>query len=563
MFALRTCFSETECGTVQKSSLREKAKEFKRLKNEPLLLAVILLVSAFTAFFVIWPVWKLITVARPSDYAILVETPRWMRALGNSLVMMALSALSCTVVAFIFAYTITRLDVPMKKFFRFITLLPIVSPPFIVALSYILLFGVQGIITKQVLGLHVDIYGRFGLWVVQTITFFPYAFSVIFGVMQKVSPNLEYAAYNMGASRWRVFMDVLLPLCRPGIAGGALMAAIQVLTDFANPIMIGGDLALLPTEAYMQVVGWYDMKTASILAVLLLLPSFAAFFIQRFWVGRRSYVTVTGKEVSLKPYPPHPLVKWGMFGLCCLISLFVVLVYGTLLYGSFTKAIGYDWSLTLANYAYVWDKFRQIWNSIKFSALSALCAALLGLILAYIVQKKQVGVNRLLDFLAVLPSAVPGMFLGLSYVIAFNSPPLKLTNTSFIMVLALTFWNLPTCYSSSNAGIQQISDSVEDAALNLGANSFRSFRDVILPLLRIPFLSGFVLSFLRSVTCLSVIIFIYSPSTAVGTTSILGLVSYGQWGAASAFTVVLISIAFAVLYTAEHFLSKRGASLNL
>ena len=541
----------------------EKFKEFKRLKNEPLLLIAIVLIIAFTSYFVIWPVWQLVTISPPAEYKVLVETPRWLRALGNSLVMMVISTLSCTAVAFIFAYTMTRLDVPFKKFFRFITLLPVVSPPFIVALSYILLFGVSGIVTKQLLGLHVDIYGRLGLWIVQTITFFPYAFSVIYGVMGKVSPNLEYAAYNMGASRWKTFRDVLWPLCRPGVAGGALMAAIQVLTDFGNPIMIGGDLALLPTEAYMQVTGWYDMKTAAILATLLILPSFAIFFLQRFWVGRRSYVTVTGKEISLQPYAPHPVVKWGLFGFCCLIAAFVILVYGTLLYGAFTKAVGYDWSLTTANFQYVWDKFHQIWNSIKFSALAALFAALLGMILAYIVQKKQVGVNRALDFLAVLPSAVPGMFLGLSYVIAFNTPPLKLTNTGSIMVLALLFWNLPTCYSASVAGIQQISDSVEDAALNLGANSFQSFRDVILPLLQIPFLSGFVLSFLRSVTCLSVIIFIYSPSTAVGTTSVLGLVTFGKWGAAAAFTVVLIAIAFAVLYAAEHFLKKWGASLNL
>ena len=541
----------------------DRFKEFKRLKNEPLLLAAILAIILFTGYFVVWPVWQLMTVAQPAEYRILVETPRWMRALANSLYMMVISTVSCTAVAFVFAYTMTRLDVPFKKLFRFVTLLPIVSPPFIVALSYILLFGVQGIITKGLLGLQADVYGRFGLWMVQTVTFFPYAFSVIYGVMEKVSTNLEYAAYNMGASRWKVFRDVFWPLCRPGVAGGALMAAINVLTDFGNPLVIGGDLALLPTEAYMQIVGWYDMKTASILATVLLLPSFAIFAINRFWAGRRSYVTVTGKEISLHPYPVPRLVKWACFGFCMLVSVFVLLVYGTLFVGAFTKTWGYDWSFTAANFRFVWDKFTQIWNSIKFAVLSAGFASLLAMALAYIVQKKPVGVNKLLDFLAVLPSAVPGMFLGLSYVIAFNAPPLKLTNTGFIMVLALMFWNLPTCYSASIAGIQQIGDSVEDAALNLGASSFRSFRDVILPLLKIPFLSGFVLSFLRSVTCLSVIIFIYSPSTAVGTASILGLVSYGQWGAAAAFTVVLISIAFAVLFLAEYLLGKQGSRLNL
>jgi iron(III) transport system permease protein len=538
-------------------------KELKRLKNEPLLFAVILFIIAFVTYFVIWPVWRLISAAELKNYSILFKSPRWIRALGNSLYMMIVSTISCTAVAFVFAYTLTRLDVPLKKFFRFITLLPIVSPPFIVALSYILLFGVQGLITKQIFGLKADIYGRFGLWIVQTITFFPYAFSVIFGVISKVSPNMEYAAYNIGASRRRVFTDILWPLCRPGVAGGALMAAIQVLTDFGNPLVIGGDLALLSTEAYMQVVGWYDMKTAAVLATLLLLPSFIIFMLQRFWVGCRSYVTITGKEASLTPYPPHPAVKWGMFSFCCFISLFVIAIYGILFYGSFSKAIGFDWSLTVINYSYVWEKSSQIWNSIRFSAISAFCAAMLGSILAYIVHKKTIGVNRLLDLLAVIPSAVPGMFLGLSYVIAFNSPPFKLTNTSFIMVLALMIWNLPACYSASVAGIQQISNSIEDAALNLGADSLRGFRDIIMPLLRIPFLSGFVLSFLRSVTCLSVIIFIYAPSTAVGTVAILGLVSYGQWGAAAAFTIVLITIAFTVLYIAEYFLRKRGSGLNL
>jgi iron(III) transport system permease protein len=381
--------------------------------------------------------------------------------------------------------------------------------------------------------------------------------------MGKISTNLEYAAYNMGASRWHVFKDVFWPLCRPGVAGGVLMAAINVLTDFGNPIMIGGDLALLPTEAYMQIVGWYDMKTAAILASALMIPSFVIFILNRFWVGRRSYVTVTGKEISLEPFKPNPAVKWGLFTFCILISFFVLLVYGSLFVGAFTKAWGYDWSFTWDNMGYVWEKFREVWNSIKYSALSSIFASILAMILAYIVQKKFVGVNKLLDFFAVLPSAVPGMFLGLGFVIAFNTPPVKLTGTGLIMVLALLFWNLPTCYSACAAGIQQIGESVEDAALNLGADSFRSFKDIIVPLLRVPFLSGFVLSFLRSVTCLSVIIFIYSPRTTVGTASILGLVSNGMWGAAAAFTMVLIAIAFSVLIIANRFLKKQGGSLNL
>jgi len=488
---------------------------------------------------------------------------RWFTAVKNSLFMTLISTLSCTAVAFLFSFVIARLDVPCKRLFRFVALLPIVSPPFIVALSYILLFGVQGIITKGLLGLKVDIYGRFGLWIVQTVTFFPYAYSVIYNVVTSISPNLEYAAYNMGASRWHVFRDVFFPLCRPGVAGGALMAAISVLTDFGNPMMIGGDMALLPTEAYMQISGWYDMKTASVLAVALLLPAVIIFLINRFWVGKRSYVTITGKEISLNPYPIPKWLKWLLFSLTMLISLFILLVYGTLVYGAFTKAWGYNWTLTLENMQYVLLKFKQIWNSIRYAFLSSLGAASLAMVLAYIVQKKQVGINKVLDFLGILPGAIPGMFLGIGFVMAFNRPPLELTGTGAIMVLALLFWNLPTCYSSATAGLQQIGASVEDAALNLGASSFRSFRDIIVPLLRGPFLSGFVLAFLRSVTCLSVVIFLYAPATTVGTISVMVLVQSGQWGEAAAFTTVLITIAFAVLKLAQWLLGRKNIKLDL
>ncbi|MCI9240693.1 iron ABC transporter permease [Oscillibacter sp.] len=545
------------------TSIRESVKEMRRLKNEPLLLLAIVAIILFVGFFVVYPVVRVITFPSAQDYAQLFGKARWFKAVKNSLYLTLISTLSCTAVAFLFAYVIARLDVPCKGLFRFVTLLPIVSPPFIVALSYILLFGVQGIVTKGLLGLQVDIYGRLGLWIVQTVTFFPYAYSVIYGVIRSISTNLEYAAYNMGATRWQVFRDVFFPLCRPGIAGGALIAAINVLTDFGNPMMIGGDLALLPTEAYMQISGWYDMKTASVLAVALLVPAMAIFLVNRFWVGKRSYVTITGKEISLNPFPVPKWVKWGLFSLTMFISLFILLVYGTLCYGAFTKAWGYDWSFTLENIQYVFLKGRQIWNSIRYGFLSSLGAAFLAMVLAYIVQKKQVGLNKALDFLAILPGAIPGMFLGIGFVMAFNGKPLELTGTSTIMVLALLFWNIPTCYSAATAGLQQIGNSVEDAALNLGANSFRSFKDVIIPLLKAPFLSGFVLSFLRSVTCLSVVIFLYAPSTTVGTISVMVLVQSGQWGEAAAFTMILIAIAFSVLRLAQYVLGKQGIKLEL
>ena len=544
------------------SSVREAIRDIKRLKNEPLLIVVIIVIVAFALTFTIYPVVKVILRPELSDYARLLTSSRWFGAIKNSLFMTGVSTLSCTAIAFLFAYVTTRLNVPCKKIFRFVSLLPIVSPPFIVALSYIILFGRQGLITKDLLGLNVSIYGKFGLWVVQTVTFFPYAYAVIHGVLRSISANLEYAAYNMGATRWQVFRDVVFPLCRPGIAGGALVAAMSIITDFGNPMIIGGGMALLPTEAYAQI-GQAQMPSAAALAIALLVPVLAFFLVNRFWVGRRSYVTITGKETSLNAYPVPKAVKWFLFGLCAAFSFFVLMVYGILFYGSFTKLMGIDWSFSLNNYSYVWAKWDQIWNSIKFALLSSVSASTIAIVLAYIVQKKQIGINKALDFIAILPGAIPGMFLAIGYVMAFNVPPLKLTGTAAIMVIALMFWNLPTCYSAATAGLLQISNSVEDAALNLGATSFRSFYDIIMPLLKVPFLSGFVLSFLRSITCLSIVIFLYTPRTAVGTVSIMNLVNHNAWGSAAAFTVVLVTIAFAVLGLAQWVLKKQGVELEI
>jgi iron(III) transport system permease protein len=534
----------------------------KKAKNEPGLAFVIAAVVLITSYFVLWPILKVVSFPRLGDYAKLFTVSRWTDAALHSLFMTVISTISCTAVAFIFAYTIARLDVPLKGLFKFITVLPIVSPPFIVALSYILLFGRQGIISKHILHMSIDVYGWHGLWLVQTINFFPFAYAVIYGVMKTSSTNLEYAAYNLGATRWQVFKDIFFPLCRPGVAGGALIAAMNILADFGNPIIIGGNYSLLPTEAYLQMSGWFDLSSAAMLSTALLVPALTLFVVNRKWVGKRSYIIVTGKETSLQPYPVSGAVKWGMFAFCLVIAAVVLAVYGVLFYGAFTKTWGYDWTFTMQNLDYVFVKGKEIANSLKFALLSSLGAALLSMILAYIVHRKQIGINRFLDFLAILPGAVPGVFLGLGFAMAFNEKPLVLTGTSAIMVLALMFWNLPACYSANLAGFQQIGNALEEASTNLGAGSFKTFGKVLLPLLAGPFISGIFTSFLRSVTCLSVIVFIYSAKTSVGTVSILGLVGNGEWGRASAFTAVLISIAFAVLAVSRLFLKNRDKSME-
>ncbi|QHT61509.1 iron ABC transporter permease [Paenibacillus lycopersici] len=535
----------------------------KRTRRNPLPALGSAAMILVTCLFVVWPLIKVAGYSRLDDYRKLFTYSSWYHAALNSLFMTAVSTVSCTLIAFLFAYAVARAQVPFRKLFASIALLPIVSPPFIVALSYILLFGGQGIISKYVLHVHFDIYGWHGLWLVQTITFFPYAYAVIHGVMASISPELENAAYNLGASHWQVFRHVYLPLCRPGLAGGALIAAMNVLADFGNPIIIAGNFHVLPTEAYMQMSGMYDLPSASVLSTALLVPALALFVLNRAWVGRRSYVTVTGKASNSYAFALPAAVKWTLFAGCMLVTALVIAIYGVLFYGAFAKTWGYDWSFTLKNVHYIFSKSREMTNSLEFALVSSLAAALFSLPLAFIVQRRRTRMYRLLDALAILPGAVPGIFLGLGFAVAFNEKPLLLSGTPAIMILALMFWNLPTCYSAILAGLAQISGSLEEASLNLGANRPRTFARILLPLLRGPFLSAVTVSFLRSVTCLSVVVFIYSARTSVGTVSILGLVQNGQWGSASALTAGLIVLAFAVLAAARLLMKKQANPIQL
>ncbi|HHY46498.1 MAG TPA: iron ABC transporter permease, partial [Firmicutes bacterium] len=454
---------------------------------------------------------------------------------------------SATLVGFLYSFAMVRGRFPLKPVFRALAILPLMSPPFIVALSYILLFGGRGLVTYHLLGKTYNIYGWHGLWLVQTISFFPYAYLVIESVIARLNPTLEYAAKGMGASDWEIFRTVIWPLARPGIANAALLVAINVLADFGNPIMIAGQFAVLPTEAYMQISGWYDLPAAAVLCTILLVPALVFFIAQNYWIGRRSYVTVTGRGSTIAAPPLAGIGNAALFAFCCLVGLIIASVYGVLAAGAFTRAWGADWRISLEHWDYVIFRGREVYNSFLYSLLAAACGAVLSILAAYLLQRKDFPARRVLDFTATLPAAVPGIFLGLGYLLSFNNLPLKLTGTAAIIILAFIFWNLPNGYRAGVSSLQQVDRSIEEAAASLGASSMKTFKDVVLPLLRAPFSAAFAVTFVRSITALSVVIFIVSPRRTVATISILGLVEQGYWGRAAAYTTALIVAAFAIL----------------
>jgi iron(III) transport system permease protein len=493
--------------------------------------------------FVVYPTGSVLRYPGLADYIDVLSRPRWLVAARNTLVITVLSTLSATFVGFTFAFVVTRCDIPGRKFFRAMGMLPLFAPPFMVAFAYILMFGRQGLVSNHLLGLQLDIFGWHGLWLSQTIAFFPLSMMIIKGVLEGIHPSAEQAALTLGASEWAALRSVMLPLARPGIIGAMLVVAITVLADFGNAVVIAGNYPLLATEAWFMMEGLADLKGAAVVVAVLLVPTIALFLISRYYVSRRTYTTVTGRGSAMDQIKTPVLVKWGAIFICGVVSVFVLLVYFGIVLAGLTEVWGSDWSLTMRHWTEALTHADALWASIQISVMAGAVTAVLGQIAAFL-HSRSLPFRHLLDFLAVLPGALPGVFIGVGFVLAFNAPPFELTGSIWIIVLALGFWHLPQAYQATSASLSQIHRSIEDAARDLGASELRLVKDIYAPLLSRSMVASFLQSFVRSVSNISVIVFIVAPGNVVVTFVILQMIGGANWSGAAALTTFLLVITF-------------------
>lgn len=514
---------------------------------EPGLLAAIIAVWGGLALFTLYPALRVLLYPGAADYRAILSDPRYGKAFAHSLAMMGLSTASATLLGLLFAVATTRADLPLRRLFSFVSLLPLFSPPFIVAFGYIMLFGKNGLVTHGVFGLRVSILGWQGLWLAQTLSFFPVAAVAIRNVIVTIPSSLSRAARNLGASRLRTFATVTLPLASGGILSAALLVAILVLADFGNPVLIAGDYSVLATEAWQRVQGWADVGGAAVLSLVVMLPSLALFIAQRAWAKGKLFATVGGKASSMESEPTSRPARLFLLASCSIVSLVIIMVYLALAAGSLVEGWGFDWRLTLRWFAELGPRWADLGRSLCYSAIAAAGSALFGVVAAYLVHSKAMPLAGAADLIAMLPAALPGIFIGIGYSIAFNRPPLDLYGTPLIVILALGTWNLSTSYQTGIESLKQISPSLGEAAANLGARPLKVFYQIYLPLLRGPFASGTAVGFIRSITTLSVIVFISTSSNSVATFSIMNFVNDGMFGKASALSVSLLVLAFAAV----------------
>ena len=539
-----------------------------KIKREPLLYATIALVIASLAVFIAYPLLMItkasfINVSGElslSSYQRILRGGGLLTALTNSLKLALITATLSTLIAYIFAYTFAYIKVPFKKIFSGIAILPVISPPFVIALSAILLLGRQGFITKDILGIqNASIYGLHGLILVQTLTFFPIAFLVLAGLLRSISPALEEASENLGASRLQTFFKVTLPLSVSGIANAFLLVFIQSLADFGNPITIGGNYTTIAREIYLQAVGSYDIQAGATLAVLLLTVTAIVYAVQKFWVGNKGYITVTGKPSGERRLVETGSARLVLFGFCLLMSFTVILFYALVPIGSFIKLWGINNSFTLDHYRYVFSIGQKaIVDTLFLATIATFVAGFMGMIIAFLLVRKNFIGKRFVEMVSMLSIAIPGTVLGIAYIISFNQAPLAITGTALIIIAAFVIRAIPVGIRSGVTALQQIDPAIEEAATNLGASQSKVFFGVVLPLIKPAFFSGLVYSFVKSMTAMSAVIFLVSARYNLITASILSQVESGRIGVASAYCTLLIVLMVVAMLFLNFLVNRMG-----
>jgi iron(III) transport system permease protein len=466
-------------------------------------------------------------------------------ALKNSILLAITTTILVVCIAFCFAHLGLRGPDIFKGPLRLLSLLPLIAPPFIFALSLIVIGGRKGILTKAFM-LPFHIYGWPGVIIAQTITFLPLGYLMIENVLRSLSPNLDEAASDMGASDLQILFKITIPLAAPGILKAALLVFIMSIADFGNPMLIGGGVPFLATKAYFLWISEANLEMAAVFCVFLVIPSMIIFIVHEYILKGKMYTTIGGKPQQTEKKKISPTIVAPMMVIATPVSLMILLCFGVIFVGAFTKILMVDNSFTLAHFESQ-NGIRSLMSSLKFAFSAALIAPVIGITLSYILVRKRIPLKRALEFLALLGFAVPGTVMGVGYILAFNSPPLKLTGTFAIMVINEAFRNLSVGLEAGVSKLQQVDVSIEEAAVDMGASAFQTFTRIVLPLISSAFVAGFIYTFMVGMIAVSAVIFLISPGNYLASLYILSVAEEGFLGMACAISVMLILVVLACL----------------
>ena len=561
------------------------ALDRKKLFADPIMVTTVVVLIAFLTLFIIYPLAILLVDSFISPdgggftlsvFKRIFDMWTFRTAIGNTLKVGFMVGIGSALIGLLFAYVEVYVKVRgkfMGGLFKVVSMLPVVSPPFVLSLSIIMLFGKSGIITRYLLHIYDNsVYGFWGIVIVQTMTFFPVCYLMLRGLLKNIDPSLEEAARDMGASRWKVFTSVTLPLMLPGLGNAFLVSFIESIADFANPMIIGGSYDTLATTIYLQITGAYDKIGAAAMAVVLLSITFIMFLVQKYYLERKTAATLTGKASRARMLITDKSVRVPLTVLCSAIAIFVILMYICVPFGALFNTWGYDFHLTFKWFERVFTRYHGLQaftDSFVLSLIAAPITSLLSMIISYLVVKKNFKTKGFIEFASMLAMAVPGTVLGVGYIRGFANGIFHtglmqgLYGTGAILVIVFIVRSLPTGTRSGISALRQIDKSIEESAYDLGAGSGKVFTTVTLPLIKDSFFSGLVTSFVRSITAISAIILLVTPQFLLITVQINEFAEKGSYGLACAFATILIIITYGSVLLMNTFIKHFGTSKKL
>lgn len=494
-----------------------------------------------------------------ANYAAMLGNERFLRITANSFAVTIVSAALAIVLAYAFAYAVQRSTMPLRNLFRLIAVLPLFAPSLVQAQGLVLLFGRNGLINRS-FGLSIDLYGYWGIVIASVLYVFPYAFLILSAALAVADARIYESAEMLGASKWRAFRTVTLPGTRYGLAAAIFVCFTLVITDFGNPMVIGGDYIVLASEVYNQVIGQANFEMGTVIGMVLLVPAAIAAIVEK-RVSARQFSLINEHSKPLIPQKDR-LRDALLLGVVMLISMAILSIVLVVVFASFVHLWPYRMTFSLRHYAFdVQNGTQPLWNSIYVSLMAAGIGVMAVTAAAYVIEKFPSPAARGLYFLSILPAAVPGMVLGLGYILAFNNPanPIyAIYGTLLIIAIANVYYYHAHGFLISGTSMKQISGRFDEASATLGGSRLQTFARVTLPLL-FPTLVGIaVFFFMRSMVTLSAVIFLITPNTQMAAVSVLYLQDRGATNQAAAFSVCIIAIIMIVLLAMRLLLNATG-----
>ena len=517
----------------------------------------VLIVSlAVVAVLMAWPLYSIFAASvidnrsgalTLGNFVQILGHPAYRGALFNSLIVGTGGMLGAMLLGIPLAVLTTRYVIVGRDLLATLAVLALVSPPFIGAYAWIMMLGSNGWLRALLAGIGVElppIYGMFGILLVFSLKFYPFVFLLTASGLGTISPSVEEAAESLGARPWRRFFRVTLPLVFPAVSSGALLAFVLSIADFGTPSIVGGKVRLLATTAFdlftAEMGG--NPGLASATSVVLIAVSMAVVVLQRWSVRRRD---IAGSLLR-RPVPQRlrPAAAAAANFICYAIVLAGSLPSMVVIYTSFRRTSGpvFHPGFSLDSYARIVGEVPHvIANSFTYATAAVMLIVVLGTLIGYILARRESPAAGMLDSMLLVPYIVPGVVMGLAFVVTFNVPPLQITGTATIIVLMLFIRRLPYAVRSSAAILKQIKGGIEEAAVSLGAPPWRAFLKVTLPLMLPGIMAGALMSFITAINELSSSLILYVGRTMTMPVRIYLSVLDGQFGTASALATILLA----------------------